>query len=138
MFYPVCIAYFSLLSSIVIRSVVLGANGALSLSHFEILFVYFRRILLGDTVYPPRLIYFWSMIILLWKSSSYSLCLSSRLEGSDWASPLIPLWLGACSWRSLDRIFHPEISWEWVVLSTWFGLMNFGRLVASLYVGNKY
>ena len=94
----------------VMRYVILGAINALSLSVFDNEFMYWNIILVGETVYSERIISCWSLIV-----SICSLLLNARVARSDWTSTFIPPRRGAHEWRSLDRIFHPDISWAWVM-----------------------
>ena len=57
----------------------------------------------------------WIMIILLWKYSSCYSFLNARVDRPDWKSIFPPPRRVAYEWTILDRIVHPEISWEWVM-----------------------
>ena len=83
----------------------------------------------GDNFSKER-IYCLSMRILIWKSSSCSPFLKARVARSDWTLPFVsPRWW-AREWRSLDRIVHPGISWEWVLttLQSWDVMEDFTQV----------
>ena len=65
---------------------------------------------------PERLIYFWSLIIMILQSSICFIFLIDRVTRSDWISPCIPPRLGTCSCRSLDKFsrlrFHEHGCWQ--------------------------
>ena len=62
---PVYTEYFPFLSRNGIRYVILGATNALILSLFDNAFVYWDRSLVGDTVTLEKVIYCWSIFLLL-------------------------------------------------------------------------
>ena len=76
-------AYFMLLSTKVIISVNFGAIKDLSFSLFVNAFMYWKRSLVGEKIYPESIIYCWSLIILLRKYSSCSLLLKTGVDISD-------------------------------------------------------
>ena len=88
--YPAYIKDFMLLSRNMNISVILDTITALGLSPFENVFMYQKRSPVGYKVYSEKLIYCWSMIILLLKCSSCCLFFNFRVARSDWTSPFIP------------------------------------------------
>ena len=90
-------------------SVIFCAMKALILSLFDNAFMYWKRSLVGETIYPDIMISCWSLRILTWKSSSCSPLLKAMVDRSDWTSPFILPRRGARECRSLESIFHPEI-----------------------------
>ena len=130
---------FLLLSRNVMISVILGAMNDSSLSLFDNSLIYWERRLVGYPVYPERIISCWSLIILLWKSPSCFTFLNTRVARSDWTSPFIPPIRGAHEWRSLDRIFHPDISWAWVMttLYAWCAMEDFTKVSLVISIGSE-
>ena len=105
----------------------LGRNYLIRLSHFDNSFMYWKISIVRDTVSPERLIYCWSLRIMLWKYSICSPLLNDRVDRSDWISPFIPPIWGVRTCILLDRIFHQDISWKWVLttLKAWCAMEYF-------------
>ena len=87
---PVYIANLTLLSRNGMIYFIVVAMNALSLYIFDNSFMYWKISLVGEKVSPERLIYCWSMIILLWKYSICSSFFNARMDRSYWTSPFSP------------------------------------------------
>ena len=129
MYPPVYTAYFPLLSKGVIISVILGAMKVLSLSLFYNAFMYWNRSPVGETLSPERIIYCWSLRILLLKSSNCSPLLKSRVARSDWTSPFIlPKWGAHECFLSTMSVF-PSLKTVLVVVTNAFSVSSKYQLV---------
>ena len=130
-FYPVYISNFPVLSSNVVVSVILGAINALILSLFGNAFMYWKIILEVEKVSPDSFISCWSLIILMITHSSCYHFFNSTMDRSDWKSSFIPPRWRKRTWRSLDKIFHPDISWARVLKTLYFlGPMEYSTQVS--------
>ena len=74
----------------VIRSSILVAINALSLSIFYNAFMYWKRNLIVDTFSPEKISSCWILIVMLLKYSSCYLLLNVGVVRSDWTSLFIP------------------------------------------------